>query len=168
MSTISSPPVTLFRFDFAELYQRHLCRHSQYGNNLAHLAALFGMWYGVYALVFYLTGAAWMVVALALAYLGLVALHAPLRVLAVTAIFLALFLAAVIWLPPLPLWAYVVMIPVFYEIQQLSHKVFTVERDMTAFAERYPKGPVLFVILLIFEVPLVLNYLTFDRKNWAA
>src|SRR5262249_7642168 len=129
---------------------------------------LFGMWYGVYALVFYLTGAEWLLAALALAYLAVVAVNAPARVLVVTAIFLVLFLAAVIWLPPLPVWVYVVMIPVFYEIQQLSHKVWTVAKDMTAFDARYPKGPVLFVILLIFEVPLVLNYLVFDRKNWAA
>jgi hypothetical protein len=159
--------MTLFRFDFAELYLRHLCRHSQYGNNVAHLAALFGMWYGVYALVFYLTGAPWLLVAMALAYLALVALNAPARVLVATALFMGLFLASVLWLPALPVWAYLVMIPVFYEIQQLSHKVFTVEKDMIAFDERYPKGPVLFVILLIFEVPLVLNYLVFDRKNWA-
>jgi hypothetical protein len=168
MSMTSSQPVTLFQFDFSELYLRHLCRHSQYGNNLAHLVALFGMWYGVYALILHLTGAQWLVAALALAYLVLIAFNAPARVLLVTAIFMGLFLAAVIWLPSLPLWAYVVMIPVFYEIQQLSHKVFTVEKDMTAFEERYRKGPVLFVILLIFEVPLVLNYLIFGRSDWAA
>ena len=168
MSMTSSQPVMLFRFDFSELYLRHLCRHSQYGNNVAHLVALFGMWYGVYALVFWLTGAPWLPAALALAYLALVAFNAPARVLVATAIFMGLFLAAVIWLPALPIWAYIVIIPVFYEIQQLSHKVFTVEKDMTAFEERYPKGPVLFVILLIFEVPLVLNYLVFGRKDWAA
>jgi hypothetical protein len=119
-------------------------------------------------MVFWLTGAEWPLVVMALAYLALVAVNSAARVLVATAIFMALFLAAVIWLPALPLWAYVVMIPVFYEIQQLSHKVWTVEKDMTAFEERYPKGQVLFVILLIFEVPLVLNYLVFGRKDWVA
>jgi hypothetical protein len=168
MSMTSLQPVTLFRFDFSELYLRHLCRHSQYGNNVAHLVALFGMWYGVYALVFWLTGALWLPAALALAYLALVAINSPARILVATAVFMGLFLAGVIWLPALPIWVYIVMIPVFYEVQQLSHKVWTVEKDMTAFEERYPKGPVLFVILLIFEVPLVLNYLVFGRKDWAA
>ncbi len=37
---------------------------------------------------------------------------------------------------------------------------------MTEFNRKYTKGYVLFVVLLIFEVPLVLNYLIFDRKNW--
>ena len=52
--------------------------------------------------------------------------------------------------------------------QAWSHKVWAVERDMTEFNKRYPKGPVLFVVLLVYEVPLLLNYLAFDRKNWAA
>jgi hypothetical protein len=168
MSTVSAQPMTLLRFDFAELYERHLCRHSQWGNNVAHLAALFGMWFGVYALVFYVTQSALVPVAMALAYLTLVAWNAPLRTVIATAVFLAIFLAAVVWIPPAPLWVYVVMIPIFYEIQVYSHKVFTTEKDMTEFNKKYPKGSVLFLILLIFEVPLVLNYLVFDRKSWVA
>jgi len=107
-------------------------------------------------------------VALAATYLGLVALNAPLRVVTATALFLGVFLAAVVWTPPAPIWVYIVLIPVFYEIQVYSHKVFTVEEDMAEFKKTYPKGLVLFLILLIFEVPLVLNYLVFDKKNWAA
>ena len=37
--------------DFAELYARHLCRHSQFGINVIHLAALFGVWFGVFAAI---------------------------------------------------------------------------------------------------------------------
>lgn len=168
MSTVTSQPMTLLRFDFAELYERHLCRHSQFGNNVAHLTALFGMWFGLYALVFYLTRSEWVIVALAATYLGLVALNAPLRVVIATTLFLGAFLAAVIWIPAAPIWVYIILIPVFYEIQVYSHKVFTTEEDMTEFNKKYPKGMVLFLILLIFEVPLVLNYLVFDRKNWTS
>jgi hypothetical protein len=168
MSTLTSGPLSLWRVDFADLYARHLCRHSQFGINVAHLAALFGVWYAVYAALYGLVRLEWLPVALAAAYLAAVALNAPLRVVAATALFLALFLGAVYWLPALPLWAYLVMIPVFYKLQAWSHKVFTVEQDMTEFNKRYPKGFVLFVVLLIYEVPLALNYLVFDRKRWAA
>jgi len=168
MSTLTSEPMSLLRVDFAELYGRHLCRHSQFGINVAHLAALFGMWYGVYGIAYALARVEWPPVALAAGYLALVALNAPVRVCVATAVFLALFLAALFWLPELPLWVYLVMIPLFYELQALSHKVFTAETDMTEFNKKYPKGSVLFMVLLINEVPLVLNYLLFDRKNWRA
>jgi hypothetical protein len=168
MSTATSRPLTLFRVDFRDLYERHLCRHSQFGINVAHLAALFGVWYGVYAFLFWLTRAEWVPVALAAAYLTLVALNAPLRIVAATALFLAAFVAAVLYLPALPWWADLVTVPVFYKLQAWSHKVWTVERDMTEFNKRYPKGPVLFVVLLVYEVPLLLNYLAFDRKSWTA
>jgi hypothetical protein len=160
--------MSLWGVDFAELYGRHRCRHSQFGINLVHLAALAGLWFGVYGLVHVLTRVDWPAAALAVAYLALVALHVPVRVGMATAGFLALFLAAVFWLPELPWWVYLVMIPLFYEIQSLSHKVWTAATDTTAYDMKYPKGAKLFVVLLILEVPLVLNYLLFDRKNWRA
>ena len=168
MSTTATRPLSLLRIDFAGLYARHLCRHSQFGINVAHLAALFGVWYGVYAFLFWLTRAEWVPVALAAAYLALVALNAPLRVVVATALFLAALVAAVLYLPALPWWADLLLVPVFYKLQAWSHKLFTVERDMTEFNKRYPKGPVLFVVLLVYEVPLLLNYLVFDRKSWSA
>ena len=167
MSTVTSRPLSLLRVDFQDLYARHLCRHSQFGINVAHLAALFGLWYAVYALVYWLVRVEGLPVALAAAYLATVALNAPARVVVATGLFLALFLAAVLWVPALPFWAYLVMVPVFYKLQAWSHKVFTVARDMTEFDRKYPKGFVLFVVLLVYEVPLVLNYLVFDRKSWA-
>ena len=168
MSTTASRPLSLLRVDFADLYARHLCRHSQFGINVVHLASLVGVWYGVYAALYWLTRAEWLPAALAAAYLGVVALNAPARVGVATAAFLALFVAAVLWLPELPVWVYLVMVPVFYKIQSWSHKLWTAEADMTEFNKRYPKGFVLFVVLLIYEVPLVLNYLLFDRKRGAA
>src|SRR5262249_8874723 len=102
------------------------------------------------------------------AYLAVLAPNVPPRVLAATTVFMALFVAAILWLPPLPWWAYAVMVPVFYKLQSWSHRLWNVERDMTEFNLLYPKGGVLFVVLLFYEVPIVLNYLVFDRKTWTA
>jgi hypothetical protein len=167
MSTMATRPRDLLRVDFADLYARHLCRHSQFGINVAHLAALFFTWFGVYALGYHLSGQMpWIPIALALAYLALVAISSPARICLATAAFLALFVAAVVWTPELPIWAYVLMIPVCYKLQSWSHLVFTASTDMTEYNTRYPKGPALFLILLVYEVPLVLNYLIFDWKRW--
>jgi hypothetical protein len=160
MSTLSSRPLSLGSVDFEDLYARHLCRHSQLGINVVHLAALFGVWFGVYAALYWLVRSEWLPIALAASYLGIVALHAPLRITLATGLFLAVFLAAVLWIPELPIWVYLLMIPVCYKLQAWSHKLFTVESDMTDFNRKYPKGFVLFVVLLIYEVPLVLNYLS--------
>jgi len=168
MSTLTSQPLSLVHVEFSELYARHLCRHSQFGINMAHLIALFGVWFGVYGALLWLFRTEWLPISLATAYLGVVAFQAPLRVTVATAIFLVLLLGAVLLLPLLPWWAYLVMIPVCYELQSWSHKVFNVARDMTEFNLKYPKGFVLFVVLLIYEVPIVLNYLLFGRKDWAA
>jgi hypothetical protein len=166
MSTLTSRPMSLLRSDFQDLYARHLCRHSQFGINVVHLAALFGVWFGVYGFLYALVGLPWLPIALACAYLVLVAFNAPVRVIVATAVFLAVFVSAILFLPPLPLWTYLVLIPVCYEIQSLSHKVWTRAADMTEYNKRYPKGPVLFVVLLICEVPLALNYLVFGMKDW--
>ncbi len=85
-----------------------------------------------------------------------------------TAVFLTGFVAAVMLLPELPWWAYVLMVPICYEAQTLSHKVFSAAADMTEFDKKYPKGRVLFVVLLVNEVPMLLNYLAFDWQRWRA
>jgi hypothetical protein len=167
MSTVTSQPMSLVTIDFQELYERHLCRHSQFGINVAHLIALFGTWFGVYGLAYCLVQQEWVPIVLAGIYLAVLLPNLPLRVLPAMVVFLGLFLGALFWLPFLPFWAYLLMIPVFYKAQSWSHKIFTVERDMTEFNKKYTKGRVLFVVLLFYEVPLVLNYLIFDRRAGA-
>jgi hypothetical protein len=168
MTTVTPRPMSLVRVDFADLYARHLCRHSQLGINVAHLAALFGVWFGVYGFIHALVRADWLPVGLAAAYLALVAVNAPLRVSMATGVFLALFVAAVLGLPELPLWVYALLVPVCYKLQSWSHKLFTAVADMTEFNKRYPKGFVLFVVLLVYEVPMLLNYLLFEGRGRAA
>jgi hypothetical protein len=154
--------------EFEELYARHLCRHSQFGINLAHLVALFAIWYAVYGLLFWIMGIDWVLAIPALLYLAALAPNLPVRVLLASAVFLGLVLAAVLLLPQPPFWVFLLMIPVFYKLQAWSHKVYTVSTDMTVFNAKYHKGFVLFVVLLLYEVPIVLNNLLFAPSGGAA
>ncbi len=110
-----------------------------------------------------------MPVGLALAYFSVLAINTPLRVLAVVAVFLALLVTAVVAIPAPPQWAfwiYLLLIPILYKVQAWSHTIWNTERDLGEFDRKYTKGFVLFVVLLFYEVPIVLNFLTFDRKHW--
>ena len=147
--------------EFDELYRRHLCRHSQTGINVVHLICLAAIWYAIYGLLYWLTGLDWLLGIPALLYLAAVAPNVPIRVLLATALFLGLILAAVLMLPQPPVWVYLIVIPVFYKVQSWSHRVYTAATDMTEFNKKYTKGRVLFVVLLIYEVPIVLNFLFF-------
>jgi hypothetical protein len=169
MSTLTAQPLSLISIDFNELYARHRCRHSQFGINVVHLLALTGIWYGVYAALFTLTGTPYVPIGQAIAYFAILAMNTPLRVLVVVAIFLSLLVAAVIFVPGPAQWAfwiYLLPIPIMYKLQNWSHTVWNVERDMTEFNSKYTKGSVLFVVLLFYEVPIALNYLALDRKHW--
>jgi len=167
--------LSLLHVDFNDLYARHLGRHSQFGINVAHLAALYGVWFGIYAAIYQAVllldlPAGWLfVVALAVTYLALVAMNAPYHVCLATAGFLAFFVASVLALPSLASWsilALVLMVPVFYKLQAWSHKIWTAAADMTEFNKRFPPGRTLNSILLVYEVPICLNYLMFRRKDW--
>ncbi len=175
MSTQTARPLSLLHVDFDNLYARHLGRHSQFGINVGHLAALFGLWFGAYAALYQLIllrdpPAAYLVIgSLALTYLAIVAVNAPYRVVLATANFLAVFVASIVAMPRLPLWsipAFIAIIPVFYKIQSWNHKIWTVTADMTEFNKQFPPGGTLTFILLIYEVPVCLNYLVFKRQDW--
>jgi hypothetical protein len=175
MSAGTTQPLSLLHVDFEGLYTRHLGRHSQLGINIAHLLALYGLWFGVYATVgqglrlMGLTPSWPVLVAMALAYLAVVALNAPLRAILATAAFLALFVASVLALPDLPAWSIVLLlalIPINYKLQSWSHKVWTTAADMSEFNKKYPPGRDLNLILLFFEVPICLNYLLFRPADW--
>ena len=70
-AALSARPLTFFRIEFSELYARHLCRHSQFGNNVVHLMAVFGTWFALFGianwLFFWLGTAPWGVPVLAVA-----------------------------------------------------------------------------------------------------
>jgi hypothetical protein len=165
----------LLHVDFDDLYSRHLGRHSQFGINVAHLLALYGLWFCLYAAIgqgarlLGLPAWWWVSVAMALAYLAAVSLNATVPATLATAVFLTLFVASVRAVPELPGWwiaVFLAMIPVFYKLQSWSHRIWTVAEDMSKFNKRFPPGRELNVILLIYEVPICLNYLLFRRKDW--
>jgi hypothetical protein len=165
MTKLSERPMNLWFVEFNELYARHLCRHSQCGINVIHLVALFFVWYAVYGLLFWLTGVEWALAIPALIYLAVVAANVPLRVFAATVLFLALIAAAVLIPPQPPFWVYLILIPIFYKVQSWSHRFYSMEFDMTEFNRKYTKGYVLFIVLLIYEVPIVLNYLLMEGNT---
>jgi hypothetical protein len=175
MSQIAAQPLSLRHVDFDGLYTRHLGRHSQFGINVAHLLALYGVWFGVYATITQTLRFAgvpgWWAAAvvLALCYLATAAVNSPPRVILATAAFLAVFVATVLALPPLPGWSVpllVLLIPVCYKLQSWSHKVWTAAADMSDFNRRFPPGRDLNLVLLFYEVPICLNYLLFRRGDW--
>jgi hypothetical protein len=111
------------------------------------------------------------VLAVAAVYLAVLAFNLPPRVFLVTAVFLGLFFTGFFLVPVLPwawAWIYPLAVVVLYEIQVFSHRIFTKEKDMTDFNKKYPKGFALFVLLSVYELPILLNYLCFGKKDWCA
>jgi hypothetical protein len=168
--------MNLFKVNFQELYERHLCRHSQYGINVIHIVAVLGIYLALAGIIRCLGGSDWLLLGIISAHLVILALNVPVRVLLGNALFMALFFAMVLplpkpqtWLQSLPWLAlYLGAIPLLYRLQAWSHKVYNVERDMTEFNKKYKKGYLLFVLLSIYELPILLNYLVFDKNNWPA
>ncbi len=164
--------------DFKELYQRHLCRHSQFGINVEHLFCVIGTYLALYGLLCWAAFALlpaeyalWAPAAFALPYLGVLAPNLPRRVFVVALVFMALFFAvffALVWagLPTWPVWIYPLAVLVFYKLQAWSHKVYSKESDMTYFNKKYPRGAALFVLLSVYELPILLNYLFFGKRDW--
>ena len=60
------------------------------------------------------------------------------------------------------------MIPVCYKFQSWNHKVWTAAADMSEFNKRFPPGRDLNLILLIYEVPICLNYLVVPPEGLEA
>ncbi|REJ65412.1 MAG: hypothetical protein DWQ31_18135 [Planctomycetota bacterium] len=169
--------MNILNIDFDEIYRRHLCRHSQFGLNLTHLIAVAGTYFGLFGLAYWLAdflpiNPDWIVLGILAVYFVVLAFNIPVRVFLVNVISILLILALfkVVplgpwWLYP---WVYLVLIVLCHQFQNWTHKFYTKHRDMSEFAEKYPKGFTLFILLSLYELPILLNYLAFDRKNWTA
>ena len=73
-------------------------------------------------------------------------------------------------LPTLPAWSilgFLAMVPAFYKFQSWNHKIWTAAADMSEFNRRFPPGRDLNLILLVYEIPICLNYLLFRREDWS-
>jgi hypothetical protein len=157
--------MSLVSVNFQELYARHLCRHSQYGINVIHLATLVGTYLALFGIVSWLFGSWWPLLAIVVPYLLALVFNLPVRVFLVLLVFTATLLALFFAVPELPVWVYPILIYAFYKLQNWSHKLYTVEKDMKEFNKKYPKGFALFILLSLYELPLLLNYLVFDRRE---
>jgi hypothetical protein len=122
----------------------------------------------MYGLAYTLVPSPWILVGIAVPYLLLLALNLPIRVWIATALFLIGFFAGFLTIPRIPFWWYLLAVVVFYKIQSWSHKVFTKESDMSEFNRKYVKGIPLFVLLSLYEMSMLLNYLLFGRRDWCA
>jgi hypothetical protein len=160
--------MNILRVNFQELYERHLCRHSQFGINVLHLTSVVGVYLALFGLLYHATQSEWVLAVLGVIYLGILAFNLPAGVFAATALFLGLLFAGAIYLPELPWWAYVVIVLVFHRLQVWHHYLYTEARDMTEFNKKYKKGLALFVLLSVYELPILLKYLCFDPRNWSA
>jgi len=156
------------KVDFEELYRRHLCRHSQFGINVLHLVSVVGIYIALFAVVFALPQPEW-IVGLALAtYFTVLAMNIPVRLLSANVLFVAALFAAYRALPHISVWIYLVLIVAWHRFQIWNHKIYDKHDDMSEFQDKYRKGPLLFALLSIYELPILLNYLVFDRKRRTA
>jgi len=135
-----------------------LCRHSQWGVNANHLLAVLGTYFAIISLVL-LCSSWWVVLVFIAMYLAIIAPNVPGRVLATVALALAGLMLTTWLTPPMPWGVYLVIIVGCYFFQQAGHRVFTTESDMSAFQGKYPKNMRLFLLLSIYELPILVNYL---------
>jgi hypothetical protein len=163
--------MNMLRVNFQELYQRHLCRHSQYGINVVHLATVIGSYLGVFWIAGWLLSALgidlpWVLLLFPVPYFVVLAFNVPIRVQVACVVFVAGFFFLFFAIPPLPVWLCPVLLIVCHLVQNWSHRVWNIERDMSAYKDKYKKGPALSLLLSFYELPILLNYLVFDWKSW--
>lgn len=165
MITLSEHPMNLIEIEFEELYQRHLCRHSQFVVNVIHLVTLCGIWYSFSGILYCLIPLPWLITLGASGFI-MTALNMPARLSLLTAL-LMVVLALALYAVPLPwIWGYLILVPLFYKIQTMSHQIGGIEHDMAPFRQKYPPGAKLYSILMLYELPIVINYLFFRRQDW--
>jgi hypothetical protein len=153
--------MSLLRPNFSELYERHLCRHSQFGINVQHLVGVTITYLCLCGLVRAVAGETWPLAVCSLVYLIIIVSNTPLRIALVTVAFVVLLSLIFLTLLPLAWWIYVAVILVAYKVQAWTHRYWDVAYDMTEFDKKYRKGFCLFVLLSIYELPILLAYLLF-------
>jgi hypothetical protein len=149
------------RINFGELYRRHLCRHSEWGINVWHLVAVVGIYLALLSLVRLFPNAVWIVGAGSAAYLGLLALTVPPRVWVACAALVAGLATTAFLLPAAPWWLPPIVFVVLHRFQVWQHRMYRRSYDMAEFAGKYQKGPKLALLLAVYELPILLNYLLF-------
>lgn len=154
--------------DFGELYRRHLCRHSQFGINVLHLAAVAAIYLALLGITSALPAAPWIITSLLAIYFLTLSCNIPPRLLAVNLLTIAALVLVFLALPRFSMWVYLASIVIAHRFQVWNHRIYDRSADMSAFAEKYRKGPQLAFLLALYELPILLNYLVFDRRSWTA
>jgi hypothetical protein len=168
--------VNIVRINFHELYQRHLCRHGQFGINVWHIIAVYGVYFSLCSLAaFAVRGVLQqsspaiqfcVLLLLFVPYFGVLLRNIPTPVFLLTFLSSILLIAAAVVTPGIPFWLHLILIPAWHRVQLLSHRRYTLHHDMSAFDQTYKKGRTLFVLLAVYELPILLQYLAFGRKDW--
>lgn len=153
------------RVNFDELYRRHLRRHSQFGINVLHLIAVAGIYIALCGIVLSFPAAPWAMAAALGAYFAVLAFNVPLRLLLVNVACIGLLVLAALSLPEMSVWIHIGLIVFWHRFQVWNHRVYTKELDMSEFAAKYRKGPALAVLLAVYELPILLNFLVFGAAN---
>jgi uncharacterized membrane protein YuzA (DUF378 family) len=177
--------MNILNINFEELYQRHLCRHSQFGLNVGHLGSVFAVYFGLCAIVWEITARfadyahpEYIIIGLVTPYMLVLLFNVPCKVWLSTLAMVALIVSTALFVCPLvslpgafanfTMILYVVLILAAHKYQNWAHQFYHKERDMSAFKEKYPKGLVLFLLLAVYELPILLNYLVWNKSDWTS
>jgi hypothetical protein len=173
---VEKKKVNILRINFLELYQRHLCRHGQFGINVWHIIAVYGVYFSLVSLAAIVVRAIlpqatvaiqyFVLTILFVPYLAVLLRNIPVAVFSLTALSALLLIVAAVATPGIPFWLHLILIPAWHRVQLISHRRYTVHHDMSAFDQTYKKGRTLFLLLAVYELPILLQYLAFGRKDW--
>lgn len=168
--------MNILRINFEDLYQRHLCRHGQFGINVWHIIAVYGVYFSLCSLAAIVvkgllpqttpTAQCCVLLLLFVPYFGVLLRNTPTPVFLLTFLSSMLLIATAIATPGIPFWLHLLLIPAWHRVQLLSHRRYTLHHDMSAFDYTYKKGRTLFVLLAVYELPILLRYLAFGRNDW--
>ena len=168
--------MNILRINFNELYQRHLCRHGQFGINVWHIIAVYGVYFSLCCLAAITVRGIFpqitpgvqgcVLVLMFVPYLGVLLRNIPIPVFLLTFVSTIFLIAAAVATPGIPFWLHLILIPAWHRVQLLSHRHYTLHHDMSVPTQTYKKGRTLFVLLAVYELPILLQYLAFGRKDW--
>jgi hypothetical protein len=159
--------VNILRINFDELYRRHLCRHSEFGINVFHIVSVGGVYLSLLAVEFrclrwlFPEASMWQLITAMLMtllpWLSVVGVNVSTSVLLATGgMAIALCLPAAV--QPLPAWIHLLLLPLWHQLQLVSHRYYSVHLDMSEFAERYRKGWRLSLLLAVYELPILVQF----------
>lgn len=168
--------MNILRINFDELYQRHLCRHGQFGINVWHIIAVYGVYFSLCSLAAISvkslspqtapTVQYCVITLLFVPYFGVLLRNIPVPIFLLTFLSLLLLIATAVATPEIPFWLHLILIPAWHRVQVLSHRRYPLHHDMTSFDLTYKKGRTLIALLAVYELPILINYLAFGRKDW--